>query len=180
MKNFSSKHYARALFSVGKKQNIFNQLYADLQNVNDTLDRNLDLKKYLTDPHIALAKKKKALQIVFQDFISDKTYNFIFLLIKDKKLNFLNQIINLVKKEYLSSEEIFEVIVETVVPLSAEQQRKLNKILTKKLNQKILLANIINKELIGGIKLSVEDKVIDLSLSARLNRLRSKINAYEQ
>ncbi len=177
MKIVNLKHYALALTKIGREQGIFDQLLADLHNVSEKINDNPDLKKYLLDSHVSLDLKKKALGLVFQDFVSARTINFILLLVKEKKLEYLTQIITLAQKNYLHQEDIKEIFVETVIPLSAEQEKKLIDLMTAKLEVKILMKNLINKDIIGGMVVTVGDQVFDGSIRGKIRNLKKKINS---
>ncbi|PIR94427.1 ATP synthase F1 subunit delta [Candidatus Falkowbacteria bacterium CG10_big_fil_rev_8_21_14_0_10_39_11] len=179
MKRFNIKHYAKALSRIGRDQGIFDELMSDAEHVAEKIDENVDLKKYLTDPHVPLGDKKKALQMVFQDFVSVRTINFVLLLIKSKRLGYLNQIIIAAKSDFLVDDEILEVTVESVIPITPDQTTQLESILVDKLGSKILIKNFINENIVGGLRLSVGDTVIDSSIAGKIERLKTIINGLE-
>jgi F-type H+-transporting ATPase subunit delta len=76
----------------------------------------------------------------------------------------------------LTSENIFEVIAETVIPLTAGQSEKLQTVLFNKINKKVVIKNLINETLIGGMRIRINDQVIDSTISGKIIRLREKIN----
>ncbi|OGF31640.1 ATP synthase F1 subunit delta [Candidatus Falkowbacteria bacterium RIFOXYC2_FULL_36_12] len=176
MKKINKKHFAKALTRLGREKGILEQLLADLTDVSEKLNANLELKQYLTNPHISFTDKKKALKVVFQDFISEMTYNFIFLLLKSKALLTLDSIIAEARKNNLDEDSIFELNVESVVPLTAKQEKTLKQLFSIKLEQQIIVKNIINKHLIGGLRLQLGDKVVDSSVIGKISRLQSKIS----
>jgi len=170
------KHYSKALLELGKALGILDELLADLKNVNEKINTNLDLKKYLLDPQIKFEKKKQALRIVFQNFINEKTYNFLFILIKDKRLNYLNKIIEDTIKKRKEKENLLEAIIESVVPLESMQENMIKQMLAEKTNKQILIKNLINADLIAGLRIKLEDVVIDNSVQGKIERLRNKIS----
>ncbi|HCC23798.1 TPA: ATP synthase F1 subunit delta [Candidatus Falkowbacteria bacterium] len=176
MKGFNVKHYAAALARIGREQGIFDELMSDAQHVAEKIDENLDFKKYLVDPHVSLGNKKKALQMVFQDFVSERTINFILLLIKSKHLGYLDQIIKTAKDSFLTDDQVSEVIVESVVPLTVTQTKQLASLVAEKLGIKVLLRNLINEKILGGLRISIGDTVIDSSIAGKLQRLQTTIN----
>src|SRR3989339_722512 len=151
MKKINKKHFAKALTRLGREKGILEQLLADLTDVSEKLNANLELKQYLTNPHISFTDKKKALKVVFQDFISEMTYNFIFLLLKSKALLTLDSIIAEARKNNLDEDSIFELNVESVVPLTAKQEKTLKQLFSIKLEQQIIVKNIINKHFVGAM-----------------------------
>lgn len=173
------KHYAKALVELGIENQCYDALVSDLIDVDEKINGNLEFKKYLTDKHVTFAEKRKVLHDIFQDFIAEKTYNFLFLLIKDGRLLELSSILKEAAKTNLKRQELFEVIVESVVPLSAEQEKKIEIKMAQTLNQKLIIKNIINPEIIGGLKIYLGDTEIDGSIRGKILRLKKKIEDYE-
>lgn len=169
------KHYSKALLDLGRQYDILDEILADIEDVAEKLNANLDLKKYLLDPQIKMSKKKQALKAVFQDFISEKTYNFLFILIKDKTIAYLDQIIGDVHKKRKDEEDVLEAIVESVVPVESKEEDIIKKTLAEKTNKRILIKNLIEPKLIGGLKITIGDMVIDSSVQGKLDRLRNII-----
>jgi len=173
------KHYAKALVELGLENSCYEALFTDLTDVDQKINENLEFKKYLTDKHVSFSKKQEALKNTFQDFISDKTYNFLFILLKDGKLLELSSVLKEAAKTHLKSQDLFEVVVESVIPLSAEQEKRIQKKLSESISQKLIIKNIINPEIIGGLKIFLGDTEIDGSLRGKILRLKKKIEDYE-
>lgn len=177
MKAAQTKHYAKALASFTADAAVFEQLIADLKSVQEQLEASADLMQYLSDPHISLLKKKEALKMVFQDFISERTYNVLYLLIKNKKLLSLPEVVVQARKERLYNDNVAEVVIESVIPVTAKQEQEITKIIADKVQKNVVVRNTINKDLIGGLRLTIDDVVLDGSLLGRINRLKQKIAA---
>lgn len=172
----NTKHYSKALLELGKQYGILDELLADIEDVAEKINQNLDLRKYLLDQHIKLPKKKQALQAVFQDFISEKTYNFLYILIQDKKLNYLDQVIEDVHQRRKDEEDVIEAVIESVVPLDSKQEEMIKQNLAEKTKKRVLIKNLLDPELIGGLKIMIGDIIIDSSIQGKLDRLRRNIN----
>src|SRR3989339_1971334 len=172
------KHYATALVELGIENQCYEALVADLVDVDSKINENLEFKKYLTDKHVTFTKKQEALKNTFQDFISDKTYNFLYLLIKDGKLLDLSSILKIAAKTHLESQDLFEVMVESVIPLTVAQEKKIQEKWSQRIKQKLITKNIINPEIIGGLKIFLGDTEIDGSIRGKILRLKKKIEDY--
>ena len=179
MKIANSKHYAKSLVAVGKECGCFNELYDDLKDVSGKLDANLDFKKVLLNKQVSFARKQEIVKQIFQDFIGERTYNFIFLLLKHEKLALLNEILILARRMNLSETDAVEVVVETAVPLSVDQEKAIAQILKQGIGVNAILRNVINEKLIGGLKLKIHDTIIDSSVFGKIFRLKEKIEKFE-
>ncbi|NQT49297.1 ATP synthase F1 subunit delta [Candidatus Kuenenbacteria bacterium] len=179
MKIAKIKHYAKSLIEIGQGHNCFEEIVDQLKNVEEKLAENPDFKKYLLNKRVGFIKKREALEHVFQDFLSKRTYNFLYLLIKNNKLVNLSDILNETNKVNLKNNKIKEVLVESVIPLPSEIEKTIKKIIEKKINSEIILRNIINQALLGGMKITIGDTVIDGSLFGKISRLQRKMENYE-
>ncbi|MFZ5365613.1 MAG: ATP synthase F1 subunit delta [Patescibacteria group bacterium] len=169
------KHYAKALLLLGQEHGIADQLLADLTDVAIKLNSNLDFKKYLVDPQIRFDKKKQALAAVFQDFISPKTYNFLYILIKGKKLMFLDQVLADFRKRSQAEQDIVDAVVISAVPLDVPQEKRIKEVIEHKTGKQTLIKNIIDPGVIGGLRILVGDWIIDSTIIGKLERLKRKI-----
>ena len=66
------------------------------------------------------------------------------------------------------------VIVTTAIALSAEQKQTLQSALTKQYGQ-ISFQEIIDEDVLGGIKVTVGSKQLDVTVKSKLNQLRKSL-----
>ncbi|MBU1131967.1 ATP synthase F1 subunit delta [Patescibacteria group bacterium] len=172
-------HYARALVEICRENNCWDELLADLKTVSEKLNESLELKRYLVDRHVTMTKKKESMKDIFRDFIGKRTYNFVFLLIKDQQLLHLDSIIAHAKKINFEHDGIHEALVESAIALTPTQEKALVKVIKEKIDKQIVLRNIINPGLIGGLKVTVGDTELDCSIRGKLERLKRQIQEFE-
>jgi F-type H+-transporting ATPase subunit delta len=65
--------------------------------------------------------------------------------------------------------------VRTATPLSAAQIERLEKALSAKYGRKLSINQVVDASLIGGVRISIGDDVIDGSVATRLNDLRLQL-----
>lgn len=75
------------------------------------------------------------------------------------------------------SQATIEIQVETAFELSDVEHKHLLAVLEKDLNKKVVLQTSVDKHLIGGVKLSMGDLVLDNSMQNQLSRLKNQICA---
>ncbi len=69
------------------------------------------------------------------------------------------------------------VKVESASPLTEVQLENLKEKLKNELQlEKVELNNLVDKSLLGGLKLTYNNKVVDASVRAKLNAIKSKIS----
>ncbi|RUM28177.1 MAG: hypothetical protein DSY32_04710 [Aquifex sp.] len=76
------------------------------------------------------------------------------------------------------------VTVETAFPLSEEEKRALRGLIINKFKLEVDLKEEVKKELIGGVRIRIASKIIDLSLKGQLksleNLMREEIEGFER
>ena len=87
----------------------------------------------------------------------------------------LPNIENIYRQTLEKEANIVEVEVQSVIELDTDMKFALSEKLKKITGKKIELKNILNKELIGGVVLSFDGKVIDGSIKTQLKRFQKQL-----
>ncbi len=71
---------------------------------------------------------------------------------------------------------IKQAVVETTVPLTGEKQQRLSAALEKLLGAPVAIQQQTNPEIIGGLRITVDDLIIDNSLRGRLAQMLQAVH----
>jgi len=99
--------------------------------------------------------------------------SFLKLLKRNRQFNLSNKIIMEIDKLIKEKNNILEITAITAEKIAAKE---LSKILEKKLNKKIELEVNIDKEIIAGLILKINDLLIDGSVKTQLKLLNNKLS----
>ena len=170
-----SKEYAKAIFEIALENNKEDKYLELLKMVLKTLDKNEDFKKILNSPFIPDEEKNNLLNNVFKDFDEDFIH-FLFVLIKNHRFNIVVDIKEEYEKLYHENKNVVFVHVTSMEKLSKKQEDIIRKDLEKKYpDANLKIENEIDPDIIGGIKIVVNDESIDLSLRNYLSKLKESI-----
>lgn len=175
MQKISPKQYAQAIYSLAKQENIATKIIADLKEVEDKLTISPSFFAHLASSKQTLSQKEKDLKKVFNNFISQKTYRIITLLIKNRHLGWLDKVILELDKIKKEDEKILDTNIYVPMPMDDAQKTKLKTILTDKTKKTIIIHQIIKPEIIGGMKIDLNGLIIDGSIAGRLDKLERSI-----
>ncbi|HMB25939.1 MAG TPA: ATP synthase F1 subunit delta [Patescibacteria group bacterium] len=178
MKFARKKHFVKSLVELGKQENCLEQILLDLEDVDKKIDQNIEFKSFLNNKQVDIEKKKQALKSVFSDFISLKTYNFLYLLIKNNKLNYLSEILEQAEELNREYESVELAEVESAFKLSQDQEVEIKAILEDKIKKQVIIRNKVNPEIIAGLNIKIKDTVIESSILSRIKRLEEKIKKF--
>ena len=67
------------------------------------------------------------------------------------------------------------VLVESAVKLDAKEMTALEMLLKKKVSGKFVIQNIVNEEILGGLRVTIGSKRIDASLKGKLDQVKKQL-----
>lgn len=169
-----SLRYAQSLFELAKEEKAIETYQKDMLKVEDVFQDEAIVKFF---SHVALEDQAKfeVLQKSFQNQVSPYVYNFLALLIKKRRMNYIRGICQ--QFENLCN-DYFGIKVGKVYSAYALQQdeiEKVEKVISQKEGKEVHLKLVIDENLIGGVKVQVDNHVYDHSLSHKLESLRLEL-----
>lgn len=163
-----AKRYSDALIDVAQSKNELDDVYSDLQTVSEALSSVDELNAFLSHPVIPLSEKKDMVKSVFEGKIKEDTLNLLFILLEKNKINLINTILYCFEESMDEAKNILKVSVISAVEVDDDLKLKLKEKLENKLNKAVKFEFEMNPEIIAGLVLKIQDKVIDGSMAAKL------------
>lgn len=163
-----AKRYSDALIDVAQSKNELDDVYSDLQTVSEALSSVDELNAFLSHPVIPLSEKKDMVKSVFEGKIKEDTLNLLFILLEKNKINLINTILYCFEESMDEAKNILKVSVISAVEVDDDLKQKLKEKLENKLNKAVKFEFEMNPEIIAGLVLKIQDKVIDGSMAAKL------------
>lgn len=101
--------------------------------------------------------------------------NFVGLLASNQRLETLSCVAKLYEDLKNQANATLSATVETAFKLSAAELAEIQALLEKKYGRSIKAAPVLNETLIGGVRISVGDEVIDASVSGKLSTMATAL-----
>lgn len=168
-----------AMLSLAQEDDRCQELYDDLQNINSFDGVDKTLINFLKNPWILKSKKIEEILSLKKCFNYDKTTNLIAMVVKTNIVYLFSKIINTTLKLL---EEVLGIVTLKIYGAFSLNNQQINQIKNAIINSKNLLPKnfkslktefILDSNLIGGIKVSINSMVIDNSMIVKLNSTRS-------
>lgn len=164
--------YGNALFELALEENKIDALYEEVQALIELLKENMDLIKILEHPRIDKDEKKKIVEDTFGNRVSDEITGLMVMVVEKEHisniLDILNYFIKLVKKQ----KNIGVASVTSAIDLSDSQKAAIEQKLIETTNYDTMeIAYSVDKSLIGGLVIRIEDRVVDSSIKTKLDKL---------
>lgn len=175
MASVVARNYASALFELAKESNELDIVKEELNQINNCLKDNDELYKTLIHPSIEKKDKKAIFSNVFQD-CNRLIKNTMMLLIDKNHLKLIYDINESFIELYREDNDIELAEIYSAKQLTDEELNEIKNMLIKKTNKKIEVKCYVNESLLAGVKVKLQDKVIDNTLINKIEVLRDKIN----
>jgi F-type H+-transporting ATPase subunit delta len=170
-----AKPWAIALFNAAVNQGIVEQVQEDLASVTAVMKANPRFRTFLSSPEVLTEDKKQMLMDVFGERTAGLVMRLLGLLIEKGRFAHLEQISDAYEYLYEQRAGIVEATVITAVPLDEELERKTIGKLERDTGKTIRLTKKVDRKIIGGMIVMIEDTVIDGSIRHQLERVRSSL-----
>jgi len=166
----TSKQYALALFSLASEKKQNNDVYQEFKGFIDGFE---DLTwKFFLNPKLDNIEKH---QVIEKTINNQLLKNYFKTVIDNNRFNFVQEMLEAYKDLLNESQNIAELYVFSNTALSKDNKDKVVKKFTELLNKKIIINEVIQPSIIGGIRIEYQGRVIDQTVNASLEQLKSSL-----
>ena len=166
-----------SLFEVAKENNSLKEVSYELKEVAKVINENSDFVTLMNNPNIERIKKINLIDASFVG-VNKHIINVVKILADNLQISLINFVLEQFDELYRRYSNSVVVKVESASPLTEIQLENLKEKLKNELElDKVEINNLVDESLIGGLKITYNNKVVDASIKARLNALKSKISA---
>ncbi|MDZ5471813.1 F0F1 ATP synthase subunit delta [Bacillus sp. 31A1R] len=170
-----AKRYALALFQLAKENQLLDQMESELRVVKEVVNNSDNLNAVLKSPKLSNEKKKEILKESFESF-SVYVLNTLMILIDRHREDHISDVADHFIQLANDERGIAEAIVYTIRPLTEAERQALSESFATKFGKKSLrIDNIVDSNLLGGIKLRIGNRIFDGSLRGKLERLERQL-----
>jgi F-type H+-transporting ATPase subunit delta len=169
------RRYAEAIFEIGVEKNQLDEIYEQFTTVTEVLKTEKTFWVILETPNVDVDDKKAMLHDIFKGELNTSFENFLKLLFDKNRFVDIYDIYISFKEMVLKEKNLLEAIVVTVVEMSDGSLNKLKGNLEKRFNKTVLISNEIDPEILGGAVIYIGSEVIDGSVRAKLNGMKTNV-----
>lgn len=170
-----TRAYAGALFDIGIEKGKIDQIEEELNFITVIVIENRDFRLFLNAPSITKESKKKFIEKIFSGMLSETFMSFLYVLIDKERQSRISEIneslIELI--DFENNRQRVEIVSN--VGLDKDILEKIEYILSKKLNKNIIITEIIDKSILGGVIIKIGDLIYDGSIIKDLQKIRRNL-----
>ena len=169
------QRYALALFWLAQEENQISEFMNECQQILKIFAKNQDFLQLIKNDALKKEEKKEILSSVFKNEIPSKILYFMNVIVDHHREKYIQEIIEEFTQICLKHLNIKKGTIYSTIPLSDVQIQKMEEKISTLLKSKVILQNQINKELIGGFKIEVEDWVLDYSIQEKMKKMKENL-----
>lgn len=170
-----ASRYAGALLATAKKGGAMDGVAESFAGVMDVLKDTPDLMRFLAGPHIDESKKRDLITTVFGERVEPVLKWFLVMLVEKQRMENVVEI----HDEFMRLVEVergtTRAHVTTAVPLTDDLEQALSAKLGQVTGGAIVLEKEVDPSVIGGVRVTMGDRVIDGTIRTNLAKLRSQL-----
>lgn len=170
-----SERYGNALFEASLEGGFLEEINGQVVGLAKILADEPTYLKMLSSPVVDKQKKHDVIDKTLKASLHPFLYNFTLILVDNKRFADFSGITEVFVRLYDEHNNILRVTVISATTLSSGQLDKLKAKLEKKYDKKVILDNVIDETVVGGIKLKYNNTEVDGTVVSQLNAMKKQI-----
>lgn len=166
------KRYAKALLDLAREKGQIEEVKADIEKLRVTIDSSREFRLMIKSPVIKPDKKIAIFREIFADELSEITRNFIEIVTRKGREASLIDVAHSFMDIYRKEKGIAQATVTTAIALEDAEKENIKKHLAEATGQEIVIEEVVDPSIIGGLKLRVADKQFDGTIAHQLEALK--------
>lgn len=169
--------YARAVFEIARAEGNLDEVEDELFRFARLIDREGELRMALTDASRPAAQRQKLIEELLEGKVSSPTALLIGFVVGSGRASQLTEIVSQMLE--IAAEEKKHVVAEvtSAIPLDETQRARLAEALSRATGLDVEVHVMVDPSILGGIIAKVKDRLIDGSISGRLEQMREQVSA---
>ena len=169
--------YARSLLELANERNQADEIGQEMADIRDVLDQQPTFAAFLADPGIAGSERTATLERIFKGRVSPLVWNFLSVVNNHNRMRLLGPIVQAFIDLLDEQRGNVEVDVTVAQRLSPDQLEQVRQRVSAALGKNAVVHQYVDENIIGGLVLRVEDRLIDASVKYQLEAMRERLLA---
>ena len=172
-----SKIYGDAYVSLKAEEGKRLQAAEEVMAMKEIMKQDEELIAFLCHPQITKKQKMETVENILGGKASDDMMGFLMIIIKKGRWDALEEIFDYILEQLKKLQGIGILSVTSAFPLSQEQKKKIEgKVLEASAYQKLDVSYQTDASILGGLILSMDDRVVDSSVRTKLDSMAKHLS----
>ncbi len=167
--------YAKALLMLGKEIGVLDALYKNVTELSALTANNEEFKFFIHNPVIKPSVKISITEKLFKGKINDLLLRFLILVIENKREAHFASIFIAFSDQYHAEKGIKAACLTTAVDIDSATEKRILEMIKNNFKADVELEKKVNKDIIGGFVLKIDDLQYDTSIASKLRKIKSDL-----
>jgi F-type H+-transporting ATPase subunit delta len=172
-----ARKYALALFRAAVGRGALDSVAADLDSIRELLRTDRRLAGVLSAPDVPVIRKRELVGVVLKGKVGPLVLELLDLLLVKGRLGLLTATGERYRELLEEERGIVRAKAVTAVRLTDPERASLVEKLQKVTGRKVIMSEAVDSAVLGGVLVTVGDRIIDGSVKSALRELREKLLA---
>jgi len=168
--------YGESLYELAKEENLTKLIGAQLAVLQTSYHQEPDFIRLLSSPNLTKAERCQILDDSFRGKVHPYLLNFMKILTEKGYMRYFSDCCDAYTDHYDQDNGILRVTAVTAVALNPGQTEKLTRKLNQITGKEIVLRNLIDSAVLGGVRLDYDGQRLDDTVSHRMDAIRDLLN----
>jgi len=171
-----TSRYAKSIIELAQEQDILDEVIENAKFFKEVA-KNRDFTSLLKNPVYKPVTKLKVFSALFKNKVNPLFYRFLELVVRKERERLLPLIMDDILLQYKSMQKITDIDLTTASEMPDEFINKLKEVLRKSslIDENMEINTNIDKSILGGFIIRIEDKLIDSSVKTKLKAIEKNI-----
>jgi F-type H+-transporting ATPase subunit delta len=170
-----ASRYAKALFDKSVEDNVLDAVKTDIEHLLLITNESREFVLFLNSPLYKMTAKKGAINKLFES-ANPLTKGVFALMVEKFRESFIPAMGRAFIQMYNRKNQIVEAIITSAVTLEASEIKRIENYIIEQTQAKSVLMNqLIDKEIIGGITIEFDGKIYDNTIISQLNKVKKEL-----
>ena len=175
MPKITSKFLSNNLYEIASKHDSVSEICSSLELFHKLISKNSHFKSFLQSKKIRNEKKVLILKEILGKEVNPLVFDLILYIKSSQVVKTVREVTESFSAKYKSSIDIINVHATLAEHLSDKELQQLKNSIDKTIKKNAEISISVDKAIIGGIKLKIENTFLDGSIQNQLQMLKNKL-----
>lgn len=166
-----ARRYATAIFSLAQAGDAVDRVGTDLESISSSIQRDELAREFFVAPVVQRDVKERVVNASFGGRVSDVALHSVLLLVRKRREALLPTIVSEYRKMQLQARGEEPLTIATARELDFNELRAMVERLERLYGKKFEVKQVVDRNLIGGVRILMGDRRVDGTVSGRLESL---------
>jgi F-type H+-transporting ATPase subunit delta len=166
-----ARRYATAIFGLAVERNNSDRVGDDLGRIRDVLDGDAAIQTFFVSPIVDRQDKERALTASFGKSVDELALHSLLLIVRKRRESIFGDVVDAYRKLQLAARGEELIVLTSAKPLSKDELDKTVARLQALFSKKFEVRQVVDPNVIGGVRILMGDRRIDGTVAGRLDTL---------